>query len=138
MAGYMVGTQVFTKASYDKEVQLATEGQTVFNVVYNVNFLDVLVNGVELGGSDYTANDGVTVVFNKPLAQDDEVTFKTWGAFEATNNNKLGAGIFWENNQVLAQDYTVIPNKNAMSIGDITLAKDVVVTILGNSKWLIV
>jgi len=33
MAGY-IGAQPFTEASYDKQVRIATEGQTTFNVEY--------------------------------------------------------------------------------------------------------
>ena len=34
----------------------ATAGQTAFNFTYNVDFLDVFVNGVKLTPSEYTAN----------------------------------------------------------------------------------
>jgi len=46
------------------------------------------------------------------------------------------SGIFWENNQILQSNYNVESDKNAMSIGPITLDTDVVVTIDG--RWVIV
>ena len=84
MAGY-IGAQPFTEASYDKQVRIATEGQTTFNVEYSPKFLDVLVNGVELVDADYVAVNGSTVVLNEALEESDEVIFKTWGTFNVAD-----------------------------------------------------
>ena len=41
----------------------ASEGQTVFNIrYYDLGFVDVYVNGVQLGNVDYQASDGSTII----------------------------------------------------------------------------
>jgi hypothetical protein len=53
---------------------VATEGQTTFNVrFYDIGYLDVYVNGVQLGNSDYQASDGATVIIQVPLRKGDLV-----------------------------------------------------------------
>ena len=47
--------------------------QTTFNFVYNINFIDVYVNGVKLTTSEYTANNGTTVVLSTPSFDGDIV-----------------------------------------------------------------
>lgn len=84
MAGY-IGAQPLTKASYDKKLFIATAGQTTFQLSYNPYFLDILLNGVEVNTSDYTATDGLTVEFINPLTAGDEVTFKIWGTFNVAD-----------------------------------------------------
>ena len=42
----------------------ALAGQTTFNFTYNVDFLDVYVNGVKLSPSEYTATSGSQVVLD--------------------------------------------------------------------------
>ena len=42
----------------------ALAGQTTFNFTYNVDFLDVYVNGVKLSPSEYTATNGSDVVLD--------------------------------------------------------------------------
>ena len=42
----------------------ASSGQTSFSFTYNVGYLDVFVNGVKLSSSEFTANNGSTVVLS--------------------------------------------------------------------------
>ena len=81
MGSRYLGTQPLTKASYDVKEFIATQGQTTFNLDYNPNFLDVLVRGIQLPKSDYTATDGLTVTLNQTLTAGWVVTFKIWGTF---------------------------------------------------------
>lgn len=54
-------------------------GQTVFNAVYDVGFVDVLYNGAEISPDNYTANDGLTVVLNAAVTKaDDEINIKAY------------------------------------------------------------
>lgn len=54
-------------------------GQTVFNAVYDVGFVDVLYNGAEMSPANYTANDGLTVVLNAGVTKaDDEINIKAY------------------------------------------------------------
>lgn len=80
-----IGNSPFTKASYNNVEVLATEGQTTFNVSYSPNFVDVLVNGVELSKTDYVALNGTSIILNEPLALNDVVVFKVWGTFQIAN-----------------------------------------------------
>ena len=41
---------------------VATFGQTVFNAVYNVGYIDVYLNGIRLDESEFTATDETTIV----------------------------------------------------------------------------
>lgn len=88
MSGY-IGNSPFTKASYNSIPVIATEGQTTFNVNYSPNFIDVLLNGVELDKTDYVATNGTSVVLNTPttgtVSNPDTVTFKVWGTFEVAD-----------------------------------------------------
>lgn len=65
--------------------------------------------------------------------------------FDGTNWKGLGGAsgaggdsIFYENDQVVNNDYTITTNKNAMSAGSITIATGVTVTIPVGSTWSIV
>lgn len=84
MSKYL-GNQPLTKTSYNSIEVVATEGQTVFTVEYNPSFLDVLVNGIELAKSDYTAVDGSTVTLNNGVTAGHIVTFKVWRTFNVIN-----------------------------------------------------
>ena len=53
----------------------------------------------------------------------------TWGAI---------ATAFTETNQTISSSYTITTNKNAMSVGDVTLASGVVLTIPANSKYILI
>jgi hypothetical protein len=47
-------------------------------------------------------------------------------------------GIFWENDQIVAADYTITTGKNAGSFGPITVNSGVTVTVPSGSTWSIV
>ena len=47
-------------------------------------------------------------------------------------------GIFWENDQTVTTNYTITNNKNAMSVGPVTIANGITVTIGDGEVWTIV
>ena len=53
----------------------ATNGQTAFTFTYNVNYLDVFVNGVKLSSSDFTATNGSNITLTEPAFDGDKVEF---------------------------------------------------------------
>lgn len=57
----------------DRQSYTATAGQTTFNVIYGVPYVDVYVNGVHLSNEDYTANNGNTVVLTEACSAGDQV-----------------------------------------------------------------
>lgn len=53
---------------------VATEGQTTFNVrFYDLGYVDVYLNGVQLGNNDYQASDGSTVILQVAARRGDLV-----------------------------------------------------------------
>jgi hypothetical protein len=49
----------------------ATESQTVFLVSYEVGFIDVFLNGIRLNSSEFTANNGTSIILTQPAAAND-------------------------------------------------------------------
>ena len=58
----------------------ATAGQTTFTPSggYSLGYVDVLINGIELDSSDFTATDGVNIVLASGALLGDEVKIKAW------------------------------------------------------------
>jgi len=48
------------------------------------------------------------------------------------------ATVLTETNQTISSSYTITTNKNAMSVGDVTIASGVVLTIPANSKYILI
>lgn len=46
--------------------------------------------------------------------------------------------IFWENDQVITQSYTITANKNAITAGNVTINSGVIVTVPSGGRWVIV
>jgi hypothetical protein len=53
----------------------ATGGQTSFNFTYNVNYLDVYVNGVKLSSTEFTATNGTSITLSEAAFAGDIVEF---------------------------------------------------------------
>ena len=66
----------------------ANAGVTTFNFTYNVNFLDVFINGVKLTPTEYTASNGSTITLATPTFQDDIVELVSYN----TVSSYAGAG----------------------------------------------
>ena len=71
------------------QTNTATAGQTAFNFSYNVDFLDVFVNGVKLTSTEYTATNGNQIVLNTPAFADEIVEFHS---YNITSNYGGGGG----------------------------------------------
>ena len=65
----------------------ASSGQTIFPFNYNVNFLDVFVNGVKLSTSEYVGTSGTSVVLNTPAFTDEIVELHS---YNTTSNYSTG------------------------------------------------
>ena len=57
------------------QISTATAGQTAFSFDYNVNYLDVFVNGVKLDSTDFTAINGTDITLTEATFADDKVEF---------------------------------------------------------------
>ena len=64
--------------AYVRTEFVATEGQTVFTVPYNVGYVDVYYNGALLTEDDYTATDGSTITLGNASIAGDTVTVIAW------------------------------------------------------------
>ena len=72
-------------AARNSQVFTATAGQTTFSFTYNVNYLDVFVNGVKLPTSEFTANNGTSVVLDDGCFVNDTVELITYNTTAASS-----------------------------------------------------
>lgn len=125
----------------------ATAGQVDFypSGGYVPGYIDIILNGQELGANDFIATDGVKVTLVEACDLNDEFKSKAYWPVtlvdvQSTSVAKGGGNdkIFFENDQVVTADYTITAGKNAMSAGDITINDGVLVTAPPGSVWTIV
>jgi hypothetical protein len=70
----------------ERNLYTATSGQTTFAATYDVGYVDVYLNGAKLAAtSDFTANDGVSVVLATGATTGDIVDIVAYAAFELAN-----------------------------------------------------
>ena len=70
----------------ERNVYVATTGQTTFAVTYDIGFVDVYLNGVKLTvGTDFTATSGVDIVLASGATEDDIVDIVAYGAFNVAD-----------------------------------------------------
>lgn len=69
-----------------RQTYTATASQTTFDIVYDVGYVDVYLNGVkQLLGTDFTATSGTNIVFATGLTSGDIVDIVAYGAFSVAN-----------------------------------------------------
>jgi len=71
------------------QTNVATAGQLSFSFAYNINFLDVFVNGVKLTTSEYIAVNGNSITLNSPAFANDIVEFVS---YNTTSTGGSGGG----------------------------------------------
>jgi len=70
----------------ERQVYTATQGQTVFSVIYDTGFVDVYLNGVKLQASvDFTATNGTSITLTAGATAGDIVDIVAFGAFSIAN-----------------------------------------------------
>jgi hypothetical protein len=67
------------------------------------------------------------------IADSSQTSGVRWGSSGGASD-----GVFYENNQVVATNYTITTGKNAMTAGPVTVNSGVTVTIPSGSYWVIV
>jgi hypothetical protein len=60
-------------SAYNRTSYTALPGQTVFNVIYTVNFINVYINGTLLDTASYTATNGASITLNTGCNEEDLV-----------------------------------------------------------------
>ena len=106
---------VILDVAYDKKTYIATEGQTVFVVSYDIGFVDVFVNGVRLIDTvDYSASNGTSVTMTEPLSA-------------GTNVELIGMGLINPENGIIIDTERVVLGVDS----GIDLASDLETTLIG-------
>jgi len=70
-----------------------------------------------------------------------DATNTAWVLFESGGGGATGGGtdaVFYENDQVVTTDYTVLANKNAMTTGPVQVLSGVTVTIETGARWVVI
>lgn len=79
------GSQSVIENTFVRETYIATEGQTIFAVVYDIGFVDVYLNGVRLVlGTDFTATNNTSITLTTPASAGDVVDIVAFGEFILT------------------------------------------------------
>ena len=75
------GSTYGNRVMYEKINYIATQGQTVFSVNYDLGSVDVYVNGIRLANADFTATTLTSVTLASGLNAGDIVELVSFGAF---------------------------------------------------------
>ena len=122
------GSTYGDRVMYEKISYIATQGQTVFSVNYDLGSVDVYVNGIRLASTDFVATSLTSVTIPDGVNAGDIVELVSFGAFTVANtytkdetDNKLlfkantadlkeiGVGQTWQDvvgSRVLGTTYT--------------------------------
>ena len=122
------------------QTSTATAGQTTFSFDYNVNYLDVFVNGVKLSSSELTATNGTSVVISEALFEGDIVEFHSYATAGAGSGTVSSANDLTDvtlssasNNDILVYNGSAFVNQQSLNLSgniaaaDLTLSGDLTV-----------
>lgn len=79
------GSTYGDRVMYEKINYIATQGQTVFSVNYDLGSVDVYVNGIRLANTDFAATSLTDVTIASGLNAGDIVELVSFGAFTVAN-----------------------------------------------------
>jgi collagen type VII alpha len=137
-AGVAIGVREIPSGSissnsiYSRTAITATAGQITFAVAYNVGFLEVYFNGALLNAIDYTATNGSTVVLTLAAAAGDIVEFITYNAVPI-----LAVPVATFNSTNMSANLAITAGYSAVSVGPISVAAGVSISIADGQKWVI-
>ena len=101
----------------------ATAGQTAFSFTYNVNYLDVFLNGVKLAASEYTATNGTTVTLSEAAFAGDLLEFFSYntagtGSGTVSSFNDLTDGTLTSpsSNDILVYNGSAFVNQQTLNL----------------------
>jgi hypothetical protein len=143
MAGY-IGVEPVPQAIQTRQIFSASSGQTTFNTAgYTPGYIDVYLNGIKLVVvEDYSAPNGHDVVLNIGADEGDVLEIVAFSQFEigqvAAGATGGGADqVFYENDVNVTSNYSITSGKHAHSVGPLTIASGVTITIPTGSRWVI-
>ena len=102
---------------------------------------DIFLNGIRLNRADYNIDNYKVTLIDAPNQNDILVIVSRTSLTDATKLGATGGGtdnIFWENDTVINNSYTIPTNKNALTAGPVTVANGVIITVPEGSTWTIV
>jgi len=71
----------------ERVIFTATEGQTTFAINYQINFLDVWMNGFKLvKGADFYADNGTSFILDEPAVEGDIIECISYDTFSVANH----------------------------------------------------
>jgi len=115
----------------------ATAGQTTFSFNYNVNYLDVFVNGVKLSSTELTATNGTSVVISEALFAGDIVEFHSYNTAGTGSGTVSSANDLTDvtlssasNNDILVYNGSAFVNQQSLNLSGNIAAADL--TLSGN------
>ena len=119
------------------QTSTATAGQTTFSFDYNVNYLDVFVNGVKLSSSELTATNGTSVVISEALFEGDIVEFHSYATAGAGSGTVSSANDLSDvtlssasSNDILVYNGSAFVNQQSLNLSGNIAAADL--TLSGN------
>jgi hypothetical protein len=119
-------------AVYSRTSMIATAGQTNFAVAYSVGYLQVYLNGVLLNATDYVATTGATVVLDEAAAVGDLLEFITYNMVSINQ-----VPIATVNSTNITSNVAITAGYSAVSVGPLTVADGVTISIAAGQKWVI-
>ncbi len=133
--GKVPSAQIPAPSSYanmTNTVYIATAGQTVFNTVYTVGFVDVFHNGLKLADVDYSATNGTSITLNVAASVGDSIDVISYGTLllaDTYTQAQIDAAVATK--QATLVSGTNIKTVNGTSVlgsGDITISGGATVT----------
>jgi hypothetical protein len=120
----------------------ATSGQTVFsaNGGYSIGYIDVYQNGIKLiSGSDYTATNGTSITLTEAAVVDDIVELVAYqiGIVASLAGARAGGAILVNSNNI-TESYVFPSGYNGFSVGPVTQANGVTVTVPSGQRWVVI
>lgn len=136
-ANGFTGSQGYTGSAgastiYSRYAVTATANQTSFAVAYVVGYLQVYFNGALLNDTDYTASNGSTVVLVDPAAAGDLVEFVAYNAVPVGSITNATL-----NSTNITANLSITAGYSAVSVGPISIANGVTISIADGQKWVI-
>lgn len=131
-----VNTGTGSSSTYTRTSFTATSGQTTFSAAYAVGYVEVYLNGAFLNGTDYTATDGATVVLASAAALNDIVETVAFNTSVVVPG--IGGGAVMTLSTTATVSGTIPVGTNGFSVGPVTIASGVAITVASGQRWLVV
>ena len=111
----------------------ATAGQTSFSFTYNVNFIDVFVNGSKLKSTDFTATNGTSVVLGVGAFVGDTVELISYNTTATGGGGGTGITDIVQDTTPQLGGNLDLNNKNITGTGNISITGDITSTNLSGN-----